>query len=92
MAKFENVPPTFIGIAPTENLPYSLAQEAPWAQMKTLNRLRARTGQSKDALVRWGYKTGSTTCQCGEVDHTMEVCLFYCSLLHNPCRSKTLKC
>src|SRR4029434_10317165 len=30
-------------------------QEASWAQWKTLNRLRTRTGRSKDALVRWGY-------------------------------------
>ena len=44
---------------------------------------------SKDALVRWGYKTGPTTSECGEADHTMEHCLV-CPLLPNPCSSKDL--
>ena len=88
MEKLENdPPPTDMGIPPTENLPPG--QEASWAQWKTLNRLRTRTGSSKDALVRWGYKTGPTTCECGQADHTMEHCLV-CPLLPNPCSPKDL--
>ena len=56
---------------------------------KVASRLRTRTGRSKDALVRWGYKTGPTTCECGEADHTMEHCLV-CPLLPNPCSPKDL--
>ena len=88
MEKLENdPPPTGMGIPPSEHLPPG--QEASWAQWKTLNRLRTRTGRSKDALVRWGYKTGPTTCECGQADHTMEHCLV-CPLLPNPCSPKDL--
>ena len=88
MEKLENdPPPTDIGIPPAEDLPSG--SEAPWIQWKTLNRLRTRTGWSKAALVRWGYKTGPTTCECGESGHTIEHCLV-CPQLPNPCSSQDI--
>ena len=79
--------PTGMGITPTENLPPG--SETLWAQCKTLNRFRTRTGRSKDAQVRWGFKTAPTTCEWGEEDQTMETlsALYYPTLA----AQKTLK-
>ncbi|KAJ8367020.1 hypothetical protein AAFF_G00333780 [Aldrovandia affinis] len=43
-----------------------------WAKWKCLNRLRSGVGRSREALSRWGYLSGPTTCDCGTEPQTME--------------------
>ncbi|KAJ8402916.1 hypothetical protein AAFF_G00362300 [Aldrovandia affinis] len=60
-----------------------------WAKWKCLNRLRSGVGRSREALSRWGYLSGPTTCDCGTEPQTMEH-LLRCPLLGGPCTAKDL--
>ena len=60
-----------------------------WAKWKCLNRLRSGVGRSREALSRWGYLSGPTTCDCGTEPQTMEH-LLQRPLLGGPCTAKDL--
>ena len=75
-----------IPIPPAETLPPG---DNNWAKWKCLNRLRSGVGRSREALSRWGYLSGPTTCDCGTEPQTMEH-LLQCPLLGGPCTAKDL--
>ena len=75
-----------MSIPPAESLPPG---DNNWAKWKCLNRLRSGVGRSKEALNRWGYLRGPTTCECGIGPQTMEH-LLQCPQLDGPCTAMDL--
>ena len=68
-------------IQPSESLPPG--SDASWPTWKTLNRLRSGVGRTKANLIKWGYRTGDPSCNCGTETRTMEH-LLQCPLLKTP--------
>lgn len=53
-------------------VPAGYWSEECWPRRRCLNRLRTRTGCCKVSLVKWGIKTGDTTCDWRTAEETME--------------------
>ena len=71
-----------MGIQPSESLPPE--SDASWPTWKTLNWLKSGVGRTKANLIKWGYRTGDPSCNCGTETQTMEH-LLQCPLLKTPC-------
>ena len=77
-----NPPSVDMRIQPSESLPPE--SNAPWPTWKTFNWLRSGVGRTNANLIKWGYHTGDSSCNCGTETQTMEH-LLQCPLLKTPC-------
>lgn len=74
------------GVTPAECLP--AGHNLDWTTWKSLNRLRAGVGKTKDNLAKWGYLQEPPLCECGEVQTTKH--LWQCSCCPVSCSEEEL--